>query len=97
MAVTVAFAIFIVIGWLVIAYLAFLTPGGLQGAWEAVRNLNIIIQILMWLLFLPWMIALWIFNTGLPLWVRLLIILGLVWVTYFMAIPPLIQMLRSRG
>ena len=96
MFVAVAFAAFIVIGWLVFAYLAFATPGGLPAAWASVRALPLVVQLLMWLLFLPWMIALWIYQTSWPLWLWILLVLGLVWVTYNMAIPPLVQMIRGR-
>lgn len=95
MAMTVAFAVFIVAGWLVMAYLAFFTASGLEGAWQFVRGLPIIVQVVLWLLLLPWMIALWIYQLGWPLWLRLLLIFGLIWATYFMAVPPLLQMLRA--
>jgi len=95
MSTALAFAVFIVLGWLVFGYLAFFAAGGLQGAWQAVRGLPILVQLLVWLLLLPWMMALWIYQTGWALWLRLLLIAGLIWVTYSMAVPPLIQLLRA--
>jgi hypothetical protein len=96
MFVTVAFAIFIVAGWLLFAYIAFATPAGLGGLWDSVRALPLIVQLVVWLLFLPWMLALWVYHSAWPLWLRIVIILGLVWATWSMAVPPLIQALRSR-
>jgi hypothetical protein len=96
MAVTVGFAVLVVVGWLAFAYVAFGTPQGLAGAWAAVRALPLVAQLLVWLLLLPWMLALWVFQTGWPLWVRVLLILGLAWATYSMAVPPLTEALRNR-
>jgi len=95
MFVTVVFAAFIVIGWFVFAYFAFAVPGGLLGAWASVRALPLVVQLVVWLLFLPWMLALWVFQTGWPLWLRVLLVLGFVWVTYSMAVPPLFEALRA--
>lgn len=93
----VAWAAFIALGWLVFAYVAFATPGGLTGAWTAIRALPLLVQLVLWLLFLPWMIALWIARTGWPVWLRVLLVLGLLWVTYSMAFPPLFQAFRGRN
>jgi hypothetical protein len=95
MAQLVAWAAFIVVGWLVFAYLAFVSPGGLAGAWAFVRALPVLVQLLLWLLFLPWMIALWIAQTGWPVWLRVLLVVGLAWATWSMAVPPLLQALRG--
>lgn len=94
MAVTIAFAVFIIVGWLVFAYLAFVSPHGLAGAWESVRALPLVLQLVIWLLLLPWMMALWITQTGWPMWLRVVLVLGLVWVTYSMAVPPLFEAVR---
>ena len=91
----VAFAAFIVIGWLVFACLAFGAPARLASAWVTASALPLVVQLLVWLLFLPWMLALWLTQTGWPVWLRWLLVLGLVWVTYSMAVPPLIEMIRG--
>jgi hypothetical protein len=41
------------------------------------------------------MLALWVFQTSWPLWLRVLLVLGFVWVTYSMAVPPLFEALRG--
>jgi hypothetical protein len=97
MAQMVVWAAFIALGWLVFAYLAFATPGGLPGAWASIRALPLLVQLVLWLLFLPWMIALWIAQTGWPGWLRVLLVVALLWVTYSMAFPPLFQALRDRN
>lgn len=91
----IAWAAFVVIGWAVFFYLMLTTPGGLDGMWSAVRSLPFLVQLAMWALLLPWMIALWIGQTAWPAWIRILLVAGLVWVTLVMSVPPLFQTLRG--
>lgn len=96
MGVTISFALFVVAGWIVFVYFTLAGPDGLAGAWISVRALPFMVQLLMWLLLLPWMLALWIANTGWPAWLRVMLIVGLAWATYFMSVPPLLQGVRGR-
>lgn len=93
---TIVWALFILVGWLVFAYLAFVFPGGLQAAWTWVRALPLLAQLVMWVLLLPWMLALWLWQLAWPAWIRLILVLGLAWVTYAMSVPPLVQLIRGK-
>lgn len=54
-----------------------LNQGGLDGAWEWIRSLPLIVQGVAWLLFLPVVAALWAWETSWPLVVRLVLVVGL--------------------
>ena len=60
----------VVVGWAVFAWFAVAAPGGLDGAWHWVRSQSLPMQIAMWALLLPWMLALWISQTEWVEWVR---------------------------
>lgn len=72
----VAFVLFAVIwaafGWALVA-----SQGSLDTAWQWSRGLPLIVQGLVWLLFLPIMAGLWIWETTWALVVRLVLIVGL--------------------
>jgi ABC-type amino acid transport system permease subunit len=53
------------------------SQGSVDAAWQAVRSLPIVVQLLVWLLFLPVMAGLWVWETTWPLVLRLVLILGL--------------------
>jgi hypothetical protein len=91
-----AWAAFILAGWAVFLYLLLAAPGGLPAAWDWVRSLPLLLQLVMWLLFLPWMAALWISQTSWPLVLRVLLIAGLALATLWISIPPLIRLLTGR-
>lgn len=81
---TVAFAaesgiLFVVFGALWIAFGVGLiwSQGSVDAAWDWVRALPLILQGVVWVLFLPVMAGLWIWETSWPLVLRLLLILGL--------------------
>lgn len=53
------------------------SQGSLDGAWEAIRDLPVLAQGLIWLLFLPVMLGLWIWEASWSLIMRLVLILGI--------------------
>src|SRR5215470_9259513 len=53
------------------------SQGSLDQAWEAICSLPLVIQLVAWVLFLPVMAGLWIWETSWPLLVRLTLVLGL--------------------
>jgi hypothetical protein len=63
--------------WAAFALGLLVSQGSLDAAWQAIRELPGIGQIVVWLLFLPVMVALWIWETTLPLVVRLVLVLGI--------------------
>lgn len=60
-------------------------PGRLTELWEWTRSLNILVQGVIWLLFLPWMVALWIWVLPWALPVRLVLVLSaLAWTEWLL-------------
>jgi ABC-type amino acid transport system permease subunit len=53
------------------------SQGSLDPAWTWIRGLPLLVQILAWLLFLPVMAGLWVWETTWPVLVRVVLILGL--------------------
>jgi hypothetical protein len=51
--------------------------GSIDQAWQTIRGLPLILQAVVWLLFLPVMIGLWIWETTWPLLVRLILVIGI--------------------
>ena len=53
------------------------SQGSLDQAWATIRGLPLVVQLVVWLLFLPVMAGLWIWETTWPLVIRVLAIVGL--------------------
>jgi hypothetical protein len=51
--------------------------GGLDATWHWIGSLPVVVQALVWLLFLPVVAGLWVWESGWPLLVRLLVVGGL--------------------
>jgi hypothetical protein len=51
--------------------------GGLDAAWAWMRDLPLIVQGVLWLLFLPVTAGLWVWETSWPIVVRLVVVVGL--------------------
>jgi hypothetical protein len=71
-----AFLIFTVL-WVSFAAALLFNPGILDGVWEGLRGLPWLVQALVWLLLLPVVAGLWIWETDWALWLRLLLVAGL--------------------
>lgn len=59
----------------------------LDNIWQALRGMPMFIQVLVWLLVLPVALGLWIWETHWPLWIRLILIIGLGWATIYTFFP----------
>ena len=70
------FAIFAVI-WVAFGVGLIWSQGSVDAAWQAIRDLPLILQGVIWLLFLPVMAALWIWETTWPLAARLMLVIGI--------------------
>jgi hypothetical protein len=76
------FAMFAILWIALVASLAF-SPGTLDHLWHQARRLPLLIQGVVWLLFLPLMIGLWIWERTWSQPIRLVLIVGLgVWNIY---------------
>ena len=53
------------------------SQGSLAAAWQCIRGLPLVFEVVVWLLFLPVMAGLWIWEAAWPLVLRLFLIAGL--------------------
>jgi ABC-type amino acid transport system permease subunit len=89
----VLFGIFAII-WVLFAAGLMWSQGSLDQAWNAIRGLPLIVQIVVWVLFLPAMIGLWIWETSWPLVVRLVLVVGVAGWNLLMFLPKALQAAR---
>jgi hypothetical protein len=81
-----AFAILTIL-WLGFAAALIFNQALLDSAWQMLRGLPFIVQAVVWLLVLPVAAGLWIWETSWPLWLRLVLVIGLGWVTIYTFFP----------
>jgi hypothetical protein len=87
------FAFFAIL-WAAFAIALILSQGSLDAAWQWVRSLPLLIQGLVWLLFLPVVIGLWIWETTWPLVVRLIVVAGIAGWNLLVLLPRALQAAR---
>ena len=63
--------------WVALGYGIVANQGGVDAAWASIRDLPLIVQGVLWLLFLPVTAALWVWETSWPVVVRLVLVVGL--------------------
>jgi len=71
----VLFVVFAIV-WVAFGAALVASQGSLDQAWQAIRELPLVVQIVVWILFLPVMAGLWVWETTLPFLVRLLLVVG---------------------
>jgi ABC-type amino acid transport system permease subunit len=86
----VLFAIFAVI-WVAFGAALIFSQGSVDQAWQSIRELPLIVQLVVWVLFLPVMIGLWVWETTWPLVVRLVLVVGIAGWNLFMFLPKALQ------
>lgn len=60
-------------------------PERLVELWHQTRSLNIFVQEVIWVIFLPWMVALWVWSTSWLVSVKLVLIASVfVWMTWML-------------
>jgi ABC-type amino acid transport system permease subunit len=84
------FAIFAVL-WIAFGAALIWSQGSLDAAWQFVRGLPLVVQGIIWLLLLPVMIGLWIWETTWPLILRLVVILGIAGWNLIVFLPRVLQ------
>ena len=87
------FGIFALI-WIAFAAGLIWSQGSLGQAWETIRGLPLIVQAFVWLLFLPVMIGLWIWEASWPLVVRLVLVVGIAGWNLLVFLPRAAQTVR---
>lgn len=86
----VLFALFAII-WIAVGVGLVMGHGGVDQAWTAIRELPLIVQAVVWLLFLPVMAGLWIWESSWPLLVRLILIVGVAGWNLLILLPKALQ------
>jgi hypothetical protein len=84
------FAIFAII-WVAFTVGLIFSQGSVDQAWQTIRDLPLVIQIGVWVLFLPVMIGLWVWETSGPLVVRLVLGVGVAGWNLSMFLPKALQ------
>ena len=80
------FIVFLVL-WLAFAAALVWSQGSLDQTWEWIRGQHVVLQGVLWLLFLPVVAGLWVWETTWPLIVRLIVVVGLGLVNVYVFIP----------
>jgi hypothetical protein len=81
-----SFAILTIL-WLGFGAALLFSPSLLDSSWQLFRGLPMIAQIGLGLLLLPLVAGLWIWETPWPLWIRVILVLGLAWATIYTFLP----------
>ncbi|HSL26118.1 MAG TPA: hypothetical protein VLA54_07515 [Acidimicrobiia bacterium] len=58
--------------WVLMAAGIVLAPETIDGIWQSVRELTWWLQVPLWIILLPWMVGLWVWESSWPLWARVL-------------------------
>jgi hypothetical protein len=72
----VLFVIFAVI-WVAFGAALIWSQGSIDAAWNSILGMPLLVQALVWLLFLPVMLGLWVWETTWPVALRLLLVIGI--------------------
>jgi hypothetical protein len=89
----VLFVLFAVI-WVGFGVALIWSQGSLDAAWQSIRSLPLIVQGIAWLLFLPVMLGLWIWETTWPLVLRLLLVVGIAGWNLLVFLPRWLQVAK---
>jgi hypothetical protein len=73
--------------WLGFAAALIFDQAMLDNIWLGFRGLPWIVQGVVWVLVLPVIAGLWVWEMDWPLWLRLLLVVGLAWVTIYTFFP----------
>jgi hypothetical protein len=60
--------------WIAFAVALVFSPETLDSVWDWLGTLPLVGQVILWVLFLPLVVGLWIWHADWPLWVRLILI-----------------------
>jgi hypothetical protein len=61
--------------WVAFAVLLVAAPDVVESLWSRVRDLPLVAELVFWVLFLPWMLGMAVWQSSWPGWLRLLLVL----------------------
>ena len=70
-----------------VAFFVLLFAGRLDGLWSAIRQLPLVVEIVLWVAFLPWMLGMAVWTSGWTDWLRVLLVLCFAFGWAIMSIP----------
>lgn len=73
--------------WVAFGAVLFASASSLDELWTWTRDQPILLQGVMWVLLLPWMAALAIWESTWLLWAKLVLITGIAWASLYMFFP----------
>jgi ABC-type amino acid transport system permease subunit len=80
--------------WVAFAAGLALSQGSVDQAWTTVRGLPLIVQVTVWLVFLPVMIGLWVWESSWPLAFRVLLVVSIAAWNLLVFLPKAAQATR---
>jgi hypothetical protein len=89
----VLFVIFAAI-WIAFGVALVWSQGSLDQAWQTIRGLPLLLQAIVWVLFLPVTLGLWIWETSWPVILRLVLVLGIAGWNLLVFLPKAVQAAR---
>jgi hypothetical protein len=57
-----------------LAFFALLLADQLDGLWDSIRELPLLVEIVLWVAFLPWMLGMAVWTSSWPAWVRVVLV-----------------------
>ena len=81
--------------WVGFAVALVTSQGTLDQAWEYIRSLPLLAQLVVWVLFLPVMVGLWIWETTWPFIVRIALVVGIAGWNLLVFLPRAAQSVRT--
>ncbi|MBK7316156.1 hypothetical protein [Candidatus Villigracilis affinis] len=81
-----AFAILTIL-WLGFGYALAFNQAILYTIWQSFRGMPFVVQLIVGFLILPVVLGLWIWESSWPLWIRLILVLGLGFATIYTFFP----------
>ena len=89
----VLFAVFAIV-WVAVGFGLVMSQGTVDQAWETIRSLPIVVQAVVWLLFLPVMAGLWVWESTWPLVVRIVLVASLAGWNLLILLPRAAQSVK---
>ena len=89
----VLFAVFAIV-WVAVGVGLAMSQGTVDQAWETIRALPIVVQAVVWLLFLPVMAGLWVWESTWPLVVRIVLVASLAGWNLLILLPRAAQSVK---
>ncbi len=81
--------------WLGFAYGLLFNRPIFERAWHTFRGWPLVVQIIIGLLVLPVFLGLWAWQTKWPLWLRLVLVIGLAWFTEYTFFPAAVSAIQT--